>query len=1021
MARSTNDFLQSLQKSITTYYTATYSSDTDLYPILQMYGAELASGSIALETVRNNVFIITCENSKLFNNFGTFFNQAKYFNQDYNEDKYSQETVKWSKSGSALHRWYTETSNIDFIKASQISFPYEMKAGFPSDTDILGLPLQYATSFKGRLFISAVVRELEPYTNEDAIALGNQVAIISNPRRNIRVIAWNPVTDTWKSHEELNMMYASDERVFPIFGFESYYPYTGRSVYNDQRIGWYDMTLWTGPPPTGQQGGSGPQPIPANIPRVQFEEYTEPYDFNTGESSGSFTITIMYADPDARDNGEFSFTKNAVNFHDKMYTGFAIKEDDYSSTSLWQDALPMLTPDTIYRWPMCIEYNPVTQTHTEAGLSNLSGLNAGTIVPYPNTINGPGITWGQVFNGSSIIKDLIEYSSHIYAANDNGVYRSNIRGEAWTRVLNTTDMEAFAISGSSLLALRPVTGVTLYRSPNGTSWTAAALASTIGKCHIALTFTGSSGTHTYVGAESPCRISRTSYLKDSTYTVWTSLQDFDQTRVQALADFNSNIYAAVVNDSPTRSRLYRSASGDSGSFSQVFAEPYDRRIECLFSDANNLYIGTLNDTGSSRIYRTSSGASGSYTAVAEFVHSVRDLTYASGSFWAAVGDSSGGGEFWYSSNGNSGSWTLHTSVPGTIDSYSYTYSITPSGSSDTYISVGAAIFRTPAGAGIQWIGNYDVDNIFVFDNKLWMDIIGTGTGDAIGTDFRYLANYNTISWAIGKTSPAQNNSDIVRKYVVFKDELYAAVNDEVRKYNNSTDTWSTIQSFAGLSVVTLHVYKNKLFASVTYGSIYVFDEDANEFILFQQLDATSDKETIRAFVNFSTSPVSMYGWYNNNNWYSSSYQSITDFAYYWPGPTVEGNSAQNVAIPSYRKQLDFMFEAAVHGSTLKGIIRAANAFTLINPDIRESYNVPQWKLKAEDYDVTQLSTNTWQFSSAPNWRPNEFAGAHVTLISGSLPQNKIAAGYLILVNSNDTVTVGAIEDKHLLFDLTRPS
>ena len=108
MARSASDFLQSLLKNITTYYTATYSSDTDLYAILETYGAELSSGSIAIETVRNNLFIVTCENTKLFDNFGTYFNQTKYFNQDYNEDKYVQSNVAWAESGSALYRRYSE-------------------------------------------------------------------------------------------------------------------------------------------------------------------------------------------------------------------------------------------------------------------------------------------------------------------------------------------------------------------------------------------------------------------------------------------------------------------------------------------------------------------------------------------------------------------------------------------------------------------------------------------------------------------------------------------------------------------------------------------------------------------------------------------------------------------------------------------------------------------------------------------------------------------------------------------------
>lgn len=141
-------------------------------------------------------------------------------------------------------------------------------------------------------------------------------------------------------------------------------------------------------------------------------------------------------------------------------------------------------------------------------------------------------------------------------------------------------------------------------------------------------------------------------------------------------------------------------------------------------------------------------------------------------------------------------------------------------------------------------------------------------------------------------------------------------------------------------------------------------------------------------------------------------------AHVYTGAGVSGSTIQWATIPSYRKQLDFMLEAAMNGSTLYGMTRAVNAFTLVNPDIRELYDLPQWKLKTFDDSVVQLSTNVWQFTGT-SWRVGLWAGAHATF-SGSAPIDKVAAGYVVMVNDNNTITVGPIYDNNLLFDFRRP-
>jgi len=142
------------------------------------------------------------------------------------------------------------------------------------------------------------------------------------------------------------------------------------------------------------------------------------------------------------------------------------------------------------------------------------------------------------------------------------------------------------------------------------------------------------------------------------------------------------------------------------------------------------------------------------------------------------------------------------------------------------------------------------------------------------------------------------------------------------------------------------------------------------------------------------------------------------------GAAISGSTTQYTSVPGYRKQLDFMLEAAMYGSTLHGIISTTNAFTLINPDIREAYATPNWKLKSTAGPITQLSNNIWTFSGSSSWRDNLWQGAHITLTSGSISpaetdNNRIIVGHVVLVNDNNTVTIGPIYDPRLLLDLTR--
>jgi hypothetical protein len=300
--------------------------------------------------------------------------------------------------------------------------------------------------------------------------------------------------------------------------------------------------------------------------------------------------------------------------------------------------------------------------------------------------------------------------------------------------------------------------------------------------------------------------------------------------------------------------------------------------------------------------------------------------------------------------------------------------------------------------------------IVIHDNKVMVEVDYTSDIPATGNK---IFAFDSTNWTM---LDAPSNSISSNKFIDFNGTLYAIIDDSVMVYNDFSGSWTTHTSFNGLYPRDIFVFQNNLIVSVNYGTVYRLSLADNQFIEFDQLD-NSIKDSPSLFVELADT---IYAYYQNG-WYSSSFVSTTEWSQLWPAPHTAGTAIQNVSIPGYRKQLEFMLEAAVNGSTHKGITRMVNAFTLINPDIREIYTLPQWKLTNKTYNVTQLSSNTWQFSGATNFRTNLFAGAHATFVSGSTPQDKVAAAYLVLINDNDSVTVGAIEDKRLLMEIVRPS
>jgi len=656
MALGISEYLQRLLQSVTNYYTATYSTATDLYEILRMYSHELASGSTAIETTRNNVFIVSCENSKLFDNFGTHFNQLKYFNQNYDEDRYIDVSGSYRKVPTPVK--YSDSS-YSFLPWSLVSSsPYSLTLDTSPSQN--GTPIVHTTVYAGdRLFGTCFLQPSDSYA--------------------ARLVEYDIGEGTWKWYRTelgitpswLTMVDhpAIGMPALPPFGITSYTPYLGQGRYGDESLYYFDYIVKA--------------IIPLGVSQVNLVAVKPDLSAEgpTAQSNPTYTSNLFYFDPSQVSNGNITYTDSAV-LHNKIYTSVAVQQGD---PTVFTDT-ELEAPDTTHDWPFLFEFDPSTNTLSELGLANVSGLE-------------------------------------------------------------TIDWE-----------------------------------------------------------------------------------------VHALTNYNSGIHIVM--------------------------------------------------SGSSGVQR--------------------------------------------------------------------------------------------------------------------------------------MVRYDGIEIDIGLTSPSNGATEKTKGIAAYQNELYALVWDvtsyEVKKYNKSTDSWSVHTSYT-YPVFKLYVTDDTLLLSTARGYIYYLDTSDDTFKEHYQINVSGN----RGLKQFEKVNSTIYGMlpHAENAWYSTGYDQTVTTTYVAAGGAVSGDIQNFASIPGYRKQLDFMLDSAVHGGSIHGINRAVNAFTLINPDIREIYGLPRWKLKQVDSSITQISPTIWQFTPSPSWRRNLYQGAHITLTSGSAPTDKAVAGYVVLLNNHNSVTVGPIYDNDLLFDFER--
>lgn len=973
MAITYNQYLQSLLRSITTYYTTTYSTDTELYNVLRMYGIEFASGSIAVETVRNNLFITTCENTALYDNFGTYFGQGKYTDQTYVEDRYISGSGTFSLITPTLKVSQTVTTKGDWFLYPSASSVNTFPGTWALTRDI-GDTVVFDTKF---------VSDCHYYTDSDKQFFFWQY---------YNLIAYDPIDNSWGLVGATNWLNASD---IPIMGLTAHRPYLGRNIYDTDVYAYYmyfSVTIG---------GFSSPQTFPNNInnrhPRLHIARMLPgTYDEDSGWDT-EVSDVILYskggADPyiSPLTSGHQGWT-NSVLFHDKLYFSVSIQMWDTSNLNTYYNGVPyMYAPDEDHRYPFLIQCNPDTLDVTEVGLATYIASTIGTL----------------------------DYDAQAMAVHDNKLWIDVSRDtpfQEWaakyTGTAGVTDeIHDFTTSGSTYFASTGITGLLLKSTDDGDTWsTLVDLTDVDGSIERVYSLI-ESGSFLYAGTDQGKILRGTYPFASGDWTTYapTILPD----NVYDFAQFGGHLYAAC---DPSGS-IFRTTRGwdwthvtygpatvqDKGGFSlQVFDD----------------YLYAAGDSDKN-IIRSADGVTWEFapSGLGTALDNVGYLVAVHGDYLYARTDS---GFLVSSNNGTTWNATYYFGYNGTISAvFSYLGAL--------YVGLeNGELWVSPNdGAYFFLMRQSGIGPIRVLDTAYGYAFCGTfdeSKGKIYkwgGSSIHHMVTYDGTDFTTEDTPAVAG--DTVVKMMSHGDYLYAAINHTTNGYTMwkyGGTSWTIDYTFTA-AINAMSEHNNILVVALHNGDIFYLNPANANWTQYEEFPTVPLNSTgATTFFGWPTDTSGLYSYFERS-WYVTDFITYSTIHYAVTGAGISGSAEQRAAIPGYRKQLDFMLDAAVHGGTHHGITRAANAFTLVNPDIRNSYETPQWKLKSTTGPVSVVSPGVWQFTNSPSWRDNLWQGAHATFTSGSCVSNKIAVGYIVLVNDNNTVDVGPIYDLRLLMDLTR--
>ena len=312
--------------------------------------------------------------------------------------------------------------------------------------------------------------------------------------------------------------------------------------------------------------------------------------------------------------------------------------------------------------------------------------------------------------------------------------------------------------------------------------------------------------------------------------------------------------------------------------------------------------------------------------------------------------------------------------------------------------------------------DYTVTDAIVWDNKILIACSFNPLGDPVATFIVYNGTATFTLNSYGQNFFYDNGVASLSSLANFENGLYAStvysstmVTDhvgEIIKYIPGEDTWVITCTLAPNEYVTaFETHRNDLYAATSQGNVYRLPSGSTTWgLLYSGLTGSPIKD-------IKSSGEYLYAIFDGNG--TTGFTKgrakqivITNVSGSSSSETIYGWSS----IPGYRKQLDFMSSATLNGGTVRGVNDAVCAFTLINPDIRELYRYPDWKLRSYSGSVQQLTSNTVRFTPAPQWYPNQWVGALGTLYSGSKVTDKVSSSYVVKSNTQSVVTINVVPE-----------
>ncbi len=163
------------------------------------------------------------------------------------------------------------------------------------------------------------------------------------------------------------------------------------------------------------------------------------------------------------------------------------------------------------------------------------------------------------------------------------------------------------------------------------------------------------------------------------------------------------------------------------------------------------------------------------------------------------------------------------------------------------------------------------------------------------------------------------------------------------------------------------VYPVNLIGTNTY---HIFRAYAREFV-----SASVDLGVI--YDNLSLDKVRSSAIYNNFGVYVDTNKMFYQDSYSYHS---------NTGLQGYRKGINFLWDAAMNGSTERAVHRIGHAYSGVGCLLEEHYDTPRWRLKTDSGSIISMAAHNIIMDSTKMWWPkNKWKYALLQITSGSTP------------------------------------